>query len=130
MKKYSLAIILGLLVKLSSAQFSLAFCEDVTSDGKPTRSSNSFLVGTNGSALKCLLKVEGKLNTEQIDYRIYIINEAGKEEELLRMPQKVQPDWNYTWKELVFFDPGIYRVKIYNDKGAYLTSANLSVKKQ
>ena len=130
MKKYGFIILLLALVKLGSAQYSLTFCENITSDGKPIKASNSFMVGHNGSLLKVLLKADGKLNSENMDFRVFIINDSGKEEELSRLPQKVETTWNYAWKEMVFFDAGTYRIKVYNSKGSYLTSANLNVKQQ
>jgi hypothetical protein len=128
MKKLGALIILVALIKLGSAQYSLTFCENVSDDGKPSKTSNSFMVAHGGSSLKFLLKADNKLNSDNMEFRIFYINDSGKEEEVSKLPQKVEPTWNYAWKEVVFFDPGIYRVKVYNSKGSYLTSANLSVK--
>ena len=130
MKKFGIGFILLMLIKFSSAQYSLTFCEGITTEGKPIKASNSFMIGHTGSILKLLLKADNRLNSEQMDFRIYYINDSGKEEELSKLPQNVQPNWNYAWKEVVFFDAGTYRVKVYNSKGSYLTSANLSVKQQ
>ena len=128
MKKCSIAFILLLLFHFAQSQYSLVFCEDVSADGKPTMVSNSFMVDGDGGVLKFLLRADDKLNTDNLDFRVYYMNEKGMEEEISRMPQKVQADWNFAWKEIVVFDPGTYRVKIYTGKGTYLTSANLSVK--
>jgi hypothetical protein len=56
------------------------------------------------------------------------VNDKGKEEQLTSLSQTVEPTWNYAWNEMVFFDPGNYRVKVYNSHGYYVTSANLNVK--
>lgn len=92
--------------------------------------SNSFMVDEDGGVLKFLAKADDKFNTDALDFRIYFINETGKEEEILRMPQKVENLWNFAWKEVVFFDPGNYKIKLYTGKGTYLTSANLNIKKK
>ena len=128
MKKYFLLAVLFLLLKSGSAQYSLAFCEDVTPEGKALAISNSFMVANDGGVLKCLLKTDEQFNTDQLDFRIYYVHETGNEEEISRLPQKVQPEWNFAWKELVMFDPGNYRLKIYTGGGTYLTSANLNIK--
>lgn len=128
MKKCSISFLLLLLFSMGYSQYSLVFCEDVTADGKPTMVSNSFMVDGAGGVLKFLLRADDKINTDQLDFRIFYMNESGTEEEISRMPQKVETNWNYAWKEVVMFDPGTYRVKIYTGKGTYLTSANLSVK--
>jgi hypothetical protein len=130
MKRLAIGIILLVLVLSGSAQYSLTFCENVNDDGKALHASNSFMISPNGSALKFLVKAEDGFKTDNMDFKIFYINDSGKEEEISKLPQKVQPNWNYTWKEVVFFDSGTYRVKVYDSKGTYLTSANISVKQQ
>lgn len=112
----------------AQAQYSLTFCEDVNGEGRPQMSSNSFMVDQDGGVLKFLLKADDRFNTEGMEFRIFLLNDAGKEEEITRMPQKVDNTWNFAWKEVVFFDPGNYKVKVYTAKGTYLTSANLTIK--
>jgi hypothetical protein len=128
MKNVVLICLFGLCANLSYGQYSLSFCEDVNNSGKPVSPSNSFLVNKTGSALKVLLKSDSQLNTSNMDFKIYYINDNGKEEEVTRLSAPVQSNWDYVWKELVFFDPGNYRVKVYNSDGNYLTSANLNVR--
>ena len=118
------------LVKENQAQYSLIFCEDVSAEGKAQMISNSFMVDGDGGVLKFLLKTEEQFNTDQLEFRIFYINETGSEEEISRLPQRVLPTWNFAWKEMVMFDQGNYRVKVYTEKGTYLTSANLNVKAQ
>ena len=130
MKSLKLGFLFLLLVKFSTAQYSLTFCENVNGDGKPQRPSNSFMISPNGSALKFLLKSDEGFKTDEMDFKIFYINETGKEEEISKLPQKLENKWNYTWKEVVFFDSGNYRVKVYDSKGTYLTSANVNVKQQ
>lgn len=80
--------------------------------------------------MKLLLKSDEKIKTDKMDFKIFYINDNGKEEEISQLPAKISPDWNYVWKEIVFFDPGNYRVKVYNGAGTYLTSTNVNVKQQ
>ncbi|MCS6933989.1 MAG: hypothetical protein NZM35_02410 [Chitinophagales bacterium] len=109
------------------AQYSLIFCEDVTRDGKPTAVSNSFMVDEDGGMLKFLLKAEDGINTDKIEYRILYVHSNANEEEVARMSQNTEPTWNYAWKEVIFFDPGTYKVKVYTGRGSYLTAATLTI---
>ncbi len=128
MKRYVVLTGLFLHSVFSNAQYSLVFCEDVSTDGKPMMVSNQFMVDADGGVLKYLLRTDDKFNTDQLDFRVYYMNDAGAEEEIQRLPQQIEPEWTYAWKEMVMFDPGLYRVKIYTAKGTYLTSANLTIK--
>ncbi len=130
MRKLFLSALFFSAVYLGKAQYSLTFCEDVNQEGKAQMASNSFMVDQSGGVLKFLVKADDKFNTEQMEFRIFYINDAGKEEEVTRMPQKVESAWNYAWKEVVFFDPGTYKIKVYTGKGTYLTSSNLSIKQR
>lgn len=115
-------------IAFAQAQYTLTFCEEVNDAGRPNMSSNSFVVDGNGGVLKFLARADDKFNTADIEFRVFYLNDAGKEEEITRMPQKVESTWNYAWKEVVFFDPGVYKVKVYTSKGTYLTSSNLNIK--
>jgi hypothetical protein len=125
-----LPVLLLLLAQAGIAQYSLTFCEDVNTDGKAMMPSNSFMISKDGSAMKLLLKSDEKIKTDQMEFKIFYVNESGKEEEVSQLPAKVEPNWNYVWKEIVFFDPGNYRVKVYTSGGTYLTSTNLNLKQQ
>jgi hypothetical protein len=110
------------------SQYTLVFCEDVTEEGKPVTVSNQFMVDRDGGALRILLRTDGKLNTDKLDFKIFFVGENGVEEEITKLSQATETDWNFVWKEIVMYDPGMYRVKVYNSKGTYLTSANLTLR--
>jgi hypothetical protein len=127
--KYLLVLSFWLIAFAAKAQFSLSFCESITANGEAVRASNSFTVGNNGSLLKLLVKGSEGFNSAKLEVKIFYINDNGDEEELSVFNQDVESGWNYVWKEIGFFNPGVYRVKVYNKEGTYLTSANLSLKK-
>lgn len=128
MKSLKLLVAFLLIAKIGSAQYTLTFCENVNNEGKAMHPSTSFMISPKGSALKFLLKSDEGFKTEKMDFRIFYINDAGKEEEISKLAQRLEPNWTYTWKEVVFFDSGNYRVKVYDSNGMYLTSANINVK--
>jgi hypothetical protein len=127
MKKILLLSALFFFLFESKAQYSLGFCEDIDNDGQPQRISNTFSL-SNVSAIKFFVKADNVFDTEQVKFTIYYINSLGNEEELASLSQDVERGWNYVWKEVKVFDPGTYRVKAYNAKGSYLTSANVFIK--
>lgn len=128
MKKYLLIMAMVLSGIAAYSQYSLVFCEDVTEEGKPVTVSNQFMVDRDGGALRMLARTDANFNTDKIEFRIYFVNETGVEEELARMAQSIEPYWGFVWKEIIMYDPGMYRVKLYNSKGTYLTSANLTLR--
>lgn len=128
MKKYLLITAMVLSGIAAHSQYSLVFCEDVTNEGKPVTVSNQFMVDRDGGALRMLARTDADFNTDKIEFRIYFVSENGVEEEVARMAQNIEPDWGFVWKEIIMYDPGMYRVKIYNSKGTYLTSANLTLR--
>lgn len=131
MKKASFILALFAATLTVSAQYSLTFCKEVSTEGKADKPTTTITTtGNESSPVKILVKGDDKLNFNEVEYRIYFVDETGKETEVSKLPQIIEPNWDFAWKKVTFYDPGTYRVKVYNDKGTYLTSANLSVKKQ
>lgn len=128
MKKYILILAMFLFGTNANCQYTLVFCEDVTEEGKPVTVSNQFMVDRDGGALRILLRTDGKLNTDKLDFKIFFVSENGNEEEIIKLSQATETDWSFVWKEIVMYDPGMYRIKVYNSKGTYLTSANLTLR--
>jgi hypothetical protein len=131
MKKGFFVIALFIASQSIFAQYSLTFCKEVSTEGKADNPTTT--ITTNGSEanpVKILVKNDERLNAQEVEYRIYFVDESGKETEVSKLPQIIEPNWEFAWKKVTFYDPGTYRVKVYNDKGVYLTSANLNVKKQ
>jgi hypothetical protein len=128
MKKIGVLSLFLLVLKLSQAQYSLAFCEGVNAEGQPQHISTSFVAASGGKALTLFVKSDEGFSTEQVKFTVYYVNALGNEEDILSASQATEPGWNYVWKEVVLFDPGTYRVKVYTGKGSYLTSANVNLK--
>jgi hypothetical protein len=128
--KNTFLLLLTLAGLTSFGQYSLTFCEDVGEGGKPVTESRVFMVDQSGGVMKMLLRADEKISTPQVEYRVFYIDDDGSEAEISRLKQKVETNWNFAWKEVVFYDPGSYKVKVYTDKGTYITSANVTIKKQ
>jgi hypothetical protein len=131
MKKGFFVIVLFIATQTVFAQYTLTFCKEVSTEGKADNPTTT--ITTNGSEstpVKILVKGDEKLNANEVEYRIFFVDETGKETEVSKLPQIIEPNWDFAWKKVTFYDAGTYRVKVFNDKGIYLTSANLNVKKQ
>lgn len=121
------ALFLG-FATVGFSQYSLTFCKEVSTEGKAEAASNSFTSEMNGNTVKMLVKSDDKFTTYQVEYRIFYVDAAGNETEISKLPQFVEPSWDFAWKQVVFYDPGTYRIKVFDEKGNYLTSANVNIK--
>jgi hypothetical protein len=131
MKKVFFILSLFIATQGAFAQYTLTFCKEVSTEGKADNPTTTITTnGNESNPVKILVKSDEKLNAQEVEYRIYFVDESGKETEVVKLPQIIEPNWEFAWKKVTFYDPGTYRVKVYNDKGVYLTSANLNVKKQ
>lgn len=125
MKKYFYLLFFCFSFLAGKAQFSLLFCKNVSENGAAIMADTKFKKSTDG--LTVLLKTEQSFKTDMLDFRFYFVDAKGNEVELVRLAQPVDSAWNYAWKQIELADPGVYRVKVYNGAGGYLTSANVSI---
>lgn len=128
MKKGLLFAMFFALATTGFSQYSLTFCKEVSTEGKAEAASNSFISELDGNKLKLLVKSDDKFTSYQVEYRIFYVDATGNESEISKLPQYVEPSWDFAWKQVVFYDPGTYRIKVFDDKGNYLTSANVNIK--
>lgn len=128
MKKL-ITIVALLMITLTSvfAQGSLTFCEDVNSDGKPVMASPVFMVEGSGGLLKMLVRNPETFKTDKLEYKVFYVKKGG-EELLTSMTQKVGEGWNFAWKEVVFYDAGDYKIKVYKANGEMLSTGTVSIK--
>lgn len=128
--KYILTLFCSYLFLFAQAQYSLVFCEDVDADGSPKMAATAFMVSEKGGMLRFLVRGDESLANGNIKYAVYWINSTGNEEPVTELQQPIESGWNYAWKDVVFFDPGTYRIKVYDSSDNYLTSANLNIRRQ
>jgi hypothetical protein len=128
MKRGIFILLLFVIANTTYAQYSLTFCKEVSTEGLAQKPGSTFTTEQDGNTLKMLVKSDDKFTTYQVEYRIFYVDASGKESEVSKLPQMVEPNWDFAWKEVVFYDPGTYRIKVYDEKGNYLTSANVNIK--
>ncbi len=109
---------------------SLYFCESVDKDGYAINESNTFVIGNNGGYFDFLVRMPYDLRSYYINYDIYEVESDGTEKFSETIRQDSQPDWQFFWKEITFYDSGTYKVYVYDDNDYLITSSTVKVKKQ
>jgi hypothetical protein len=99
------------------AQTTLKFCVLVDSTGKCTKTTTEFDVSKDGGTISLLLKNDKAFNTTKVSYRIFFIDAMGNEKLTNTVDQIIQKEWTYAWQDIVFYDAGMYKVKVYNTDG-------------
>jgi len=117
MKRILLAIFLSSAVTFIFAQTNLKFCVEAGKDGSCKNHSSEFSISKDGGTITFLLKNKEGLGTSKIIYKIFRLSDDGKETLDNAIEQDVQEKWNYAWEEAVFYDPGTYKVMVYDKSG-------------
>ena len=126
----TIAVSFFLFVATTSKAQSLYFCESVDKDGYALNESNSFVIGSNGGYFDFLVRMPYDLRSYYINYDIYEVKNDGTEQFSSTIRQDSQPDWQFFWKEVTFYDAGTYKIYVYDDNDYLITSATVKVKKQ
>lgn len=111
-----------------SAQ-SLYFCEGVDDDGYAVNDASTFTVGDNGGYLYLLVRMgRGReIDCKEVILDIYKVNSRGKETFDNTIYVDVEPDWNWFWKQVTFYDRGTYKVYVYDEDWKFLTSSQVKI---
>ena len=111
-------MLLGLFILWSaagSAQTSLKFCQETDQDGKCKKQASEFTISKDGGTITFELKSHEPLGTTKVLYKIFKLSDNGKAAFNNTIEQNVQEQWNYAWEEAVFYDPGTYKVMVYDN---------------
>ena len=113
----------------SNAGFSqsLQFCEDVSKDGAPINASSVFNISTKGGYLKCLTTLPYRIGTQTVSYDVYKVDSDGIESYETTIYQDVDPSWTWFWKEITFYDAGIYNINVYDGEKNFLASSQIRI---
>ena len=111
---------------ISSAQ-SLQFCEDVSKDGVPIKTSSVFNIGSEGGYLKCLTSLPYRVGTSTVSYEIYKVDSAGNETYDNTIYQDVDVSWTWFWKEITFYKAGSYNINVYDGDKNFLAAAQIRI---
>ncbi len=129
MRRLILSALCVFTISVGSAQTSLKFCVDVGKDGICKSKSSDFTIGSAGGTITFMLKNAKGLGTTKVAYKIFKLTEDGEENFNNTIEQEVHENWNYAWEEAVFYDPGTYKVMVYDksDQGNLLCMGILKI---
>ena len=107
----------------------LYFCEGVDDDGYAIKSSSVFDIPDDGGYLYFLVRMGSgnEIECDEVLYDIYKVSSSGKEIFDNTIYQDVETDWNWFWKKITFYDPGSYKVYVYDEDWKLLTSGNVRI---
>ena len=131
---YFLSFVLFAVISLTAPYSSLAqtlyFCEDVDDDGYAINEASVFNIPDDGGYLYFLVRLGSgrEINCDEVLFDIYKVDSRGKEEFDNTIYQDVEPDWNWFWKKITFYDRGTYKVYVYDEDSKFLTSGTVKIK--
>lgn len=119
-------LVMGLCV---SAQSTIQFCVQVSKGDSCVKPAKEFDVSQQGGTISMLVKTDGPVATTQLRYKIYFLDNYGNEELSQTINQLTADDWTYAWQDVVFYDAGTYKVKVYrvNTDESFLCSGILKI---
>jgi hypothetical protein len=114
---------------ISFAQ-SLYFCEGVDDDGYAINESSVFNIPDGGGYLYFLVRLgsDEEINCDEVLFDIYKVDSGGEETFDNTVYNDVEPDWNWFWKKITFYDRGTYKVYVYDEDWKLLTSSTVKIK--
>ncbi|MFN8286219.1 MAG: hypothetical protein U0V74_05670 [Chitinophagales bacterium] len=126
------AVYLFIFISFSAlcyGQTSLKFCVEVKNGGSCQSPSNEFNVSADGGTISFLVETTDSLNTANIIYKLYSIQPDGTEIYLKDINQPINRGWNYAWVDVIFYDPGSYKVRAYDadHENAFMSSGILKI---
>ncbi len=111
------------------AQTTLKFCVEVKEDGRCQSPSNEFNVSSEGGTIAFLVETADSLNTSNILYKLYSVQPDGSEIYLKDIQQPINKGWNYAWVDVIFYDPGSYKVRAFDAEhdNSFMSSGILKI---
>jgi len=126
MKKLLVGIIFSFF-SLAGFSQSLIFCEKVAKDGTPEKPSHIFTIGSKGGFFDFLVLLPEGVNTTEVKYDIYTVDETGKETFDVTVSQTVQKEWVWFSKEVTFYKTGDYTIYVYTAEDRLLCTGMVKV---
>lgn len=104
----------------------LFFCESVDEYGDPVNESDYFTISLDGGYLDFLVQMDYRVGVNLVCFKIYKV-ENGKEIYDNSIWQDVEPNWTWFWKEIIFYEDGIFNVYVYDEKENFLASGTIQI---
>ena len=117
MKKILVITLLLALARSALGQTSLSFCVEVQKDGKCQSKSAEFTISNEGGTISFQLWNNHGIGATKVAYRIYKLEDNGTETYSGTIEQQTEKNWTYAWQDVVFYDEGTYKVKVFDTSG-------------
>ncbi|MDB5281449.1 MAG: hypothetical protein JWO06_524 [Bacteroidota bacterium] len=114
MKKILITPIMLCFAVAASSQTSIKFCVEVEQQGKCQSQSSEFTIGKEGGTISFLLMNQRGIGATNVMYRIFKLEDNGTETYSSTVEQKIEKNWTYAWQDVVFYDEGTYKVKVFD----------------
>lgn len=95
------------------SQSTLKFCVEAGKGDSCLHPTTEFDVSKDGGTVSLFVKPEDSIGVAKLVYRIYFVDAYANEKEVQTIEQSTQPEWTYAWQDVVFYDPGTYKVKVF-----------------
>jgi hypothetical protein len=94
--------------------------------GDPVNESDYFTISLDGGYLDFLVQMDYRVGVNLVCFKIYKV-ENGKEIYDNSIWQDVEPNWTWFWKEIIFYEDGIFNVYVYDEKENFLASGTIQI---
>lgn len=130
--KQVLLLLFTLISAVGYSQYSMQFCVQVSKADSCIKRANEFDITSQGGTISMLVKADDSLGTQELRYKIYFLDNYGNEEFTQTINQKTGTDWTYAWQDVVFYDAGTYKVKVYrvSETEEFICSSLVKIFKQ
>ena len=106
---------------------SLIFCQKVAENGTPQKPSHIFTISKKGGFFDFLVLLPAAVNSTEVKYDIFAVDEKGNETFDETVSQSVQKQWIWFSKEFTFYKAGDYTVYVYSNDDRLLCTGMVKV---
>ncbi len=125
---FVLLVVASVTISQSLKAQSLYFCESVSSDGYPQGESTVFTIPSAGGYLSVLVRLPYTVDVYSVRYEIYKSDGYGNESYVNTIYQDTEKNWEWFWKQVTFYETGVYNVYVYDTNNYLLTSGSVRIK--
>ncbi|AFH49711.1 Hypothetical protein IALB_2006 [Ignavibacterium album JCM 16511] len=121
------SLIITILLAVTVPAQQMYFCEGVTSDGYPLNSSDVFTIPKDGGYLYVLVKLSYSIECNKVTYFIYNVDSYGNKSFDNSFYQDVNRNFNWFWRQVTFYKPGLYEIEVYDCYDYKVASGRLRI---
>ena len=118
-------LLMMVCVTCSYSQVALNFCASVEPTGYCNFNNTKFISSKDSTTGRINMEVRSitaPIGAATLLFKIYKLDEKGKEVFVTMVSQAIKPDWYFAWTPYMFNSPGKYAVKVYNESDQVICS--------